>query len=400
MPFPPRRPARPSTVAATKPEADPVDWIALTLLPGFGPISIAQAIERYGDPAQIAYRLPPEAFLALRGFRRGGLDKLGAARKTLARRAEKIVRLCERKRIAVVTADDETYPAALRELADPPPVLYQRGSLPEGVLRIAVVGSRTPTAYGRRTALGLAAGLAARGIEVVSGGAAGIDRHAHEGALEEGGRTVTVLGSGLLKPYPPEHEALFERIADNGALLSELAPLEEPRPAHFPRRNRLVSGLAAAVVVVEAAEKSGSLITAGLAADQGREVLAVPGPVSSSRSAGCNRLIQDGAKLVQNIDDILDELPPVFRAASAEPASLEPAPDLAGLSPDERSVLGILDPIEPTHLEEVAEKAAFGVARLQAALFGLELRRAVERIPGRYYVSRPLGDDQWPERSS
>jgi len=292
-----------------------------------------------------------------------------------------------------VTASDAGYPAALEELTDPPALLYQRGDLPEAVLRVAVVGSRTPTAYGRRVALGLAAGLAARGIEVVSGGARGIDRCAHEGALEQGGRTVTVLGSGLLRPYPPENAPLIERIAASGAVLSELPPTEPPRPDHFPRRNRLVSGLCAAVVVVEAAEKSGSLITAGLATDQGREVLAVPGPVSSARSAGTHRLIQDGAKLVQNIDDILSELPPIFQAAAAAPPATGLPPDLAGLSQDEQSVLRILDSVEPTHLDEVAEKAPFGVARLQAALFGLEMRRAVERTSGRYYVSRPLGED-------
>jgi DNA processing protein len=370
----------------------PIDWIALSLLPGLGPISLRQALERFGDPAEIAYRLPPRAFLSLRGFRRDRLDELVAARRGLARRAERESRLCEQRQIGIVAWPDAGYPAALREISDPPLVLFQRGELRESVLRIGVVGTRAPTAYGRRAATGLAGGLAARGIEVVSGAARGIDSSAHTGALEEEeGRTVAVLGSGLLCPYPPENEALLERIAENGAVLSEFPPREPPRGEQFPRRNRLISGLSAAVVVVEAAVKSGSLITANHALEQGREVLAVPGPVSSARSEGCNRLIQQGAKLIQNIEDILEELPPVYRTAVVDGSLAGEGPDLAGLSEDERAVLGILDEVEPVHLDEVARRVPFGVARLQAALFGLQLRGAVEQMPGRYYVSRPQG---------
>jgi len=357
-------PDRPTatTKATVAVRGEPLDWIALSLLPGLGSVLLNRALERFGDPATIAYRLPPEVFLSLGRIRREHLNRLVEARRTLARKAEKIMRLCERSQIRIVTCSDAGFPAALRELADPPPLLYQRGELREGVLRVAVVGSRTPTTYGRRVAVGLAGGLALREIEVVSGAARGIDRCAHEGALEEQGRTVAVLGTGLLRPYPPENEELIERIAGQGAVLSEFPPDEPPRAENFPRR------------------------------DQGREVLAVPGPVSSDRSAGTNRLIQDGAKLVQNIDDILVELPPLYRSAAVRPQTSQPAPRLGGLSPDERSVLGILDDIEPTQLDELADRAPFGVARLQAALLGLQLRAAVEQLPGRYYVSRPLGE--------
>jgi DNA processing protein len=370
----------------------PIDWIALSLLPGLGPISLRQALDRFGDPAEIAYRLPPEAFRSLRGFRHEFLGKLVEARRTLARQAERVWRLCEQRQIKIVTCSDAGYPAALGELSDPPLILYQRGEIREAVLRIAVVGSRTPTTYGRRIATGLAAGLAARGIEVVSGAARGIDTCAHRGAIEESGRTVAVLGSGLLRPYPPENESLIQQIAEQGAVLSEFPPREPPRAEHFPRRNRLISGLSAAVVVVEAALRSGSLITAYHALEQGREVLAVPGPVSSARSEGSNRLIQQGAKLVQNIEDILEELSPIYRVAAADPGPAAKPAEMGGLSPDEATVLGILDEVEPVHLDELARRAPFGVARLQAAVFGLHLRGAVEELPGRYYVSRPLGD--------
>jgi DNA processing protein len=288
----------------------------------------------------------------------------------------------------VVTCDAADYPAAFEALSDAPIVLYVRGEMPEGVVRVAVVGSRSPTAYGRGLAAGLSASLAVRGVEIVSGGARGIDTLAHRGALEERGRTVAVLGAGLARPYPTENHKLFDRIATRGAVISEF-PLEFPvSPANFPRRNRLISALAAAVVVVEAAERSGSLITAHHALDQGREVLAVPGPVSSAKSTGCNRLIQQGAKLVQNIEDILEELPPLYRIPANDPAGATSPPDLRDLTQDERAVLDLLDPVEAVHLDELAAQALFGIARLQAALFGLEVRGAVDQNAGGYYVLR------------
>jgi DNA processing protein len=255
-----------------------------------------------------------------------------------------------------------------------------------------VVGSRTPTAYGRRVASGLAGQLAVRGIEVVSGGARGIDSHAHRAALSEGGRTVAVLGSGLLRPYPDDNASLFERIAADGALVSEF-PLEAgPRAQNFPRRNRIISGLSAAVVVIEAAARSGTLITVGHALEQGREVMAVPGPVSSHKSVGCHRLIQQGAKLVQDVADIVDELPPLYRPAvgrSPGERAADRPPNLDDLTADERCVLGIVTRTEPVQLDRLAESAPLGIARLQAALFSLEMRGAVEQQPGRYYVLRP-----------
>jgi DNA processing protein len=366
-------------------------WIALNMLPGLGPIALHRALKRYGDPAKIAHKLPAGAFQSLTR-RPPPPDVLADTRRGLRRRAARELERCRRMGVRALAWIDPDYPAVLRELNDPPVMLYIKGGLPDRRLRVAVVGSRTPTAYGRRVAVGLGAGLAARGIDVVSGGARGIDTMAHRGALEEDGATVAVLGSGLDQPYPAQNAELFEKISERGAVLSEMPLDEPPRPEGFPRRNRLVSALSAAVVVVEAAERSGALITAGLALDQGREVLAVPGPVSSPRSTGCNRLIQQGAKLVQNIDDILEELPPFYLTALPEGRSggvSEAAPNLDGLTDDEARVLGLLDAIEAVQLDELAERAPFGIARLQTALFGLEIRGAVEQSPGRYYLLRP-----------
>lgn len=372
------------------PTRNPADWIALNLLSPLGPLRVRRLLERVGEPAVVAHRLPLRALGAIAGLRAAGLAEIAEARRTLPRRAERELRRAAKLGLRVLACDDADYPAELQTLADAPIVLYVRGELPPACVRIAVVGSRQATSYGKRVATGLGLGLAARGIEVVSGGARGIDTCAHLGALEEGGRTVAVLGSGFGRPYPRENEELFERIAAAGAVISEFPLDRPPRKENFPRRNRIVSGLAAAVVVVEAARRSGSLVTAGHALEQGREVLAIPGPVSSDRSVGCHALIQQGAKLVQNVDDILDELSPMYRGA------IGPAPDPRAVvgdagpgTPDEESVLALLDPVEPLHLDELAERAPFGIARLHAALFGLELRGVVEVLPGGHY--RALG---------
>jgi DNA processing protein len=241
----------------------------------------------------------------------------------------------------------------------------------------------------------LAVGLVNRGIEIVSGGAAGIDTAAHRGSLEAGGSTIAIFGSGLLRPYPVENSRLFDQIASQGALVSEYPTLLPPSKSTFPRRNRIVSGLSAAIVVVEAAARSGALITARLALEQGREVLAVPGPASSSRSAGANRLIQDGAKLVLEIEDVVAELPPLYRAALPDGglASVRP-PSLPQVeySQDEAMVISLLDEIEPMHVDQLAAAVPFNIARLQTALFGLQLHEAVDLEPGRYYLRRPRKD--------
>jgi DNA processing protein len=368
------------------------DLVALNLLPGLGPIGIRRALARYGDAGEVAFRLPVDELRLMGRVPAKYVDEFSEMRRTLRRRTERELRLARRHGVRVVPFTATDYPAALVELPDSPVVLYLLGELPEGVLRLGIVGSRSPTSYGRNVARGLASHLAARGIDVVSGGARGIDTCAHEAAVLEEGRTVAVLGSGLLRPYPDENEALFDRIASSGAVLSEFPLGQVPKSENFPRRNRLISGLSAAVIVVEAAERSGSLITAGLALEQGREVMAVPGRVDSHKSAGCNRLIQQGAKLVQNIGDILDELSPLYRPAvgpdPAETASAA-APNLTGITADESDVIGILVGTEPVQLDRLASLVPFGIARLQTALFGLEVRGAIEQSPGRYYVLRP-----------
>ncbi len=372
------------------PPRHPADWLALSLLPGLGPTTLNRLLESYPDPREIAYRLPPEVLGAAgRGVHPG---KIRSARRRLRREVDAELRRARAAGVTILTRDSTGFPAELREIPAAPILLYVRGTLSLDRPRIAIVGSRAASRYGRRFTEELGGGLAARGFQIVSGGARGIDACAHRGALDAGGSTVAVFGSGLMKPYPTENYELFEEILESGALVSEFPMTCPPSQATFPQRNRVVSGLSAGVVVVEAAARSGALITVTHALEQGREVYAVPGPVTSHVSAGTNRLIQEGAKLVQRIDDIIDELPPPYRDALPAGAELPEAvgkgPDLTDLTADEKRVLDMLDVVEPVHADDLALAAPFDVARLQVALFGLQLRGAVDLEPGRYYLRR------------
>ncbi len=370
---------------------DPVAWVALSLLHGLGPLQVRRALREFGSARDIAFRIPPVRLAEALGLGQGRADIITSGRRRLEQFAEREILEAERLGIRLLAPPDPSYPSAFEQLPDSPILLYVKGLLDPGVVRIAVVGSRRATAYGRRVATGLASGLSLRGVEIVSGGARGIDTCAHLGALDGGGRTIAVMGSGFKSIYPAENASLFDKIAENGAVMTEFRLDMEPKGENFPRRNRLIAGLAAAVVVVEAAERSGSLSTAAHALEQGREVMAVPGPVSSDQSVGCHRLIQQGAKLVQKVEDVLDELSPMY-AAALRPAG-PPLVDAADRNPvamdsDEAAVLALLDDPEPVHLNVLADRATFGIARLQAAIFGLELRGAVEQLPGQYYLAR------------
>jgi DNA processing protein len=371
-------------------------WLAIHLLPGVGPLTARRAIDLHGDPREVAFRLPAAGWRELPGIDATAALEIVAARPALIQRVEAEWDAAVRKDLRILTRDDAEYPSMLAALPDAPVVLYVKGGLLDGRVRLAVVGSRRATAYGRQVARGLAADLVELGIEIVSGGARGIDTWAHRGALEAGGRTVAVLGCGFAHTYPPENHALFEAIAASGAIVSEFPIETAPLPENFPRRNRLISALSAATIVVEAADKSGSLITAGHALEQGREVMAVPGPLTSEQSRGCHRLIQQGAKLVQTVEDVLDELSPMYRDAlvrseggltPAEP--VDPRGEAPGLGPDERAVLALFDDPRPVHVDRLAELATFGIARLQTALFGLALRGCIDPMAGGYYVARP-----------
>ena len=292
--------------------------------------------------------------------------------------------LARRAGARLLLREDDEYPAPLRTIPDPPPFLLARGEVrAEDALALAIVGSRHATAYGVAVAERLAAELAARGVTIVSGLARGIDTAAHRGALAAGGRTIAVLGCGVDVCYPPENRRLVGRVLERGALLSQF-PMGTPALArHFPLRNRTIAGLALGTIVVEAAERSGALITAGHAGELGREVFAVPGPVTSELSRGANRLIQDGAKLVQCWEDVVAELPEVWRRCLREaPGVAVPAGAPEG---DEERVLALVGG-DPVHIDQVIERSGVSSGRTAAVLLSLELKRWVRLLPGQHYV--------------
>ena len=294
----------------------------------------------------------------------------------------------------VLTRADAEYPAHLLAVPTAPPTLHVRGALvEEDALAVAVVGSRRATPYGLEVAETLAADLAARGVTIVSGLARGIDTAAHRGALRVDGRSIAVLGSGVDVVYPPENARLAEEIVARGALVSQFAPGTPPLPHHFPTRNAVIAGLSLAVVVVEAAERSGSLITARLAAELGREVLATPGRVTASESRGANRLIQDGAALALGWEDVVAALPERWKACvdtrerieatgarGAAAASGEGRPSAAT-----RRVLALLGE-DPLEIDHVIERSGLGAGPVSAALLDLELEGRVRQIEGKRFV--------------
>jgi DNA processing protein len=293
-----------------------------------------------------------------------------------------------------VRIDDGEYPKNLRNIYDPPQAIYVNGTLsPQDETAVALVGSRRASAYGMETCERLAYELALAGVTVVSGMARGIDSAAHRGALKAKGRTIAVLGSGHDNIYPPENAELYQKIAGSGAVVTEFENDMPPLPRNFPLRNRIISGLSLGVVVVEAARNSGALITANLALEQGREVLAVPGKISSQTSAGTNELIKEGARLVQSAEDILEELsvracpPPAERkeGLSARTGKMTKAYIYNSLTADERKVYKVLSD-EPVYLDEILSETGLGTQKASQALLNLELKRMITQLPGKQFI--------------
>lgn len=374
------------------------DWVELNMTPGIGPRAAAKLLERFGS-AQAVYgatrteleqlRLAPEAIdsIIARALRSTADAEIAAVRKLGG---------------DILLLDDGVYPSSLREIYDPPIVLYVKGAWAECLDQpcIGVVGSRRCSTYGQNSALMLARDLAQRGLTVVSGFARGIDAAAHRGALDAGGRTVAVLGTGIDEVYPRDHKKLAEEIlASGGAIVSQFPLGTPPVSENFPYRNRIISGLSLGIVVVEAAENSGSLITARLAMEQNREVFAVPGNITSRNSFGTNYLIKGaGAKLVQQWQDIAAELPPQLAARLLPPPFTEKRtqPSLAeklafvpeGLSRSETSVFRLLSHDSPAHVDWLVDKSKLPISDLTAALLALEMRELVRALPGRCFVRK------------
>jgi len=305
---------------------------------------------------------------------------------------EHLLDLCRREGVDVLVEGFAGYPALLSRIDDPPGVLFVRGRFePCDSLAISIVGARHASPYGRRVASLLAGGLARAGYTVVSGLARGIDAAAHRGALDAGGRTIAVLGSGVLTIYPPEHADLAAEVIGRGTVISEAPPLAEATAGSFPRRNRIVSGLCLGTVVVEAAERSGALITARLAGEQGREVFAVPGQIDCRTARGCHALIRDGAKLVQSVDDILEELGPLFETTVDARGREVRVPAELALDTVERQVLDAVDVravAGSCDIDSLVDETGLPASRVLATLGVLEVRRIVTRLPGNRVARR------------
>jgi DNA processing protein len=351
-------------------------WLGFHLIPGVGPARFGRLLSYFGS-AERAWRAGPAELEA------AGLDartvELIVSRRGRMDLDHEMARI-ERAGVAVVTLEDPAYPPLLKHLADAPPLLYVKGDLrPSDELALAVVGTRRASVYGRQVCERIVSEVAGRGVTVVSGLARGIDAVAHKVALSAGGRTIAVIGSGVDVIYPPEHAELARQIAHNGAVVSEYPLGTQPEGGNFPPRNRIISGMSRATLVVEAGTSSGALITANFAVEQGRDVLAVPGSILSPGCEGTNRLIQQGAKLVLDAEDIFDELNVATVGQQLEFRAMSPD------DPIERSLLDVLTG-EPTHVDEIVRQLALPVATVSSALALLELKGRAKHVGGMHYV--------------
>jgi len=358
-------------------------WVALNLVLAENLKAAKKIVDHFPTLAD-AFRASSREFIAL------GIEKEKAQTLTSSRildQACREIEKLERKKYSILTLEDEDYPEYLRETFDPPFVLYSAGKIEtlKGPA-VSVVGARKHSAYGRAVAEKLARDLASRGIVIVSGLARGIDSIAHWGALE-GGKTVAVLGSGLENIYPRENATLFHKIIERGAVVSEFPLKSPPLGFHFPIRNRIISGLSLALVVVEASKRSGSLISARLALEQNREVMAVPGNITSELSQGTNWLIKTGAKLVESWEDVAEELPsPLKEELLAKKEEKKEKPP--SMSPQERKVFELIETDSLTHIDHLVEGTEFSVSEILSILLNLELKGLIFQRPGKYFQRR------------
>ncbi len=353
--------------------------VALNMVPGVGPVRLRRLLETFETPERVLLARASE-LQTVEGIGREVAEAIAGWEKKVDLAAE--MARVEEFGASIITQASTEYPSALREIHNPPILLYVWGTLTTADHRaIGVVGSRQTSHYGLESAKKLSYQLAYAGLTVVSGLARGIDTAAHQGALAAQGRTIAVIGSGLMDLYPPENRGLAEKIAASGAVISEFPMTFPPSPQTFPYRNRIVAGWGSGLLVVEAGLKSGALITAGQALEQGRLVYAVPGQIDRPTAAGSNRLIQQGAKLVAGAGDILDDLYALFPPSRKSAAASTPS----ALSADEETVLATID-ISETPLDWIVTKSGLPMPKVASTLLALEMKRRVKQLPGQQFV--------------
>ena len=365
-------------------------WLGLGQVKGVGNVTYKTLIDEFHDPETV-FEAPLKRLEEIPGIGK----KTAANIKNFKEWdwVEKEIGLIEKQDIVFLTLRHSDFPKALLSIPDPPPYLYVKGTIyKKDENAIAVVGTRVPTQYGISAAEGISRELAGSGITIVSGMARGIDAAAHRGALAANGRTIAVLGSGIDVIYPSDNKKLYEQIISNGAVVSEFPIGMSPLAENFPQRNRIISGLVKGVLVVEASEKSGSLITAGLALDYGRDVFALPGNITSFKSKGANKLIKQGAKLVEDARDILEELS--ISGTGMTGAGLKPVPAVpdslrkiqADLSSEEEKIMSLLD--EPSFIDTIIQRSGLPAQKISALLLNMELKGLVQQQAGKQFIRR------------
>ena len=384
-------------MAAVPPNSVDIEkWLRLIGAEGVGPAIFSRLIKHFGSPDK-ALGASAGALVKVDGIGRRTAEQIAASRDRLNTRAE--LELAAKLGVWIVHLQDQRYPPLLKELYDPPPVLYIKGTLSrQDNLCISIVGSRRCSLYGQEQSCRLAHLLSAAGFTICSGMARGIDTAAHQGALAAGGRTIAVQGCGLAHVFPPENKKLFELIAQAGACISELPLRYEPLAENFPPRNRIIAGLSLGTIVIEAGYNSGALITARAALENNREVMAVPGKIDSPLSKGCHQLIKQGARLVESTDDVMEALGYIgeqlrdsVRAAArkAEKSMEAPLfePSQFRLSDEEKATYGCLGR-EPLHVEQIITQAKLEPGRVNASLISLRLKGLVKQLPGNLFIRK------------
>ncbi|MBW1779696.1 MAG: DNA-protecting protein DprA [Deltaproteobacteria bacterium] len=358
-------------------------WLALYMIPGLGNTVLKRLIETFGDPETV-FGAGMADLMHVEGMRKDIAKKI--VNRPLDTEAEGELRRTEGCNARIVAYTDPSYPALLREIHNPPMILYVKGKeIPLAQTFVGVVGSRNSTHYGRKAAERIGLGLALRGAGVVSGLARGIDSAAHRGCLMGKGFTIAVVGTGIDVVYPPSNKTLFKQIEENGALVSEFVTGTPPEPKNFPIRNRIISGLSRGIAVVEATLKSGSLITASLALDQGRDVFAVPGSIDSFKSTGAHFLIKQGAKLIENADDILEEFGFIGKRTAVNGIPRDAYGTPRHMNASERKVYEIIGDY-PVHMDDIVRLGKMDVGEVAGILMKMELEGIVKQLPGKMFV--------------
>ncbi len=355
-------------------------WIALQMVPGIGRVTLERLIRHFGS-AEGVWKARPNEFLRISKLSPRVQEAL--ARGPDEQAVRRVINLIDEIGAWAITFMDKDYPPLLSEITNPPPLIYGIGD--PTCLKdrsVAIVGSRMASSYGISVARELSSGLVQQGYTVISGMAIGIDSASHEAAVSSGGTTIAVMGCGIDRPYPRQNIGLFHRIAEHGAVITEFLPGTPPEPQNFPIRNRIISGLSQGVVVVEASMKSGSLITASCALEQGRDLMAVPGSIYSYRSRGSHWLIKQGAQLVDSVSDIIDGLATgIHRITEIRPSIPKKE---SQLSPEEQKILEKLEPY-PQHIDEIAYRCGYPINKVSGLLVQMELKDLVQALPGQIY---------------